>query len=310
VNSGNERPATVPPGVTAAAAHRQLLDLARRRREEPQSLLARYAFERLLYRIGQSVHADAFEVDGMELRVAGGVETPSTATRTLSISSLKQVLREICRAGVDVPDGIEFRPASVRARSLATAGASAQIHFRVDAAIAETIVRLPFRLDVVAAHGSRPLPRDYPTLLDLPPPRLRIRPFDEAFAAEKVLDVMAPLNGEVRMLDLLAVWRASVELEFSGPALARELRDRFLARPAAPAPSAPARPLIADTPDTRSRWRRLTADALARRTVPELGRAVRQVEAFVLPPFDANVLGKPFDWSWRPPGPWRSAWAR
>jgi hypothetical protein len=48
----------------AASARQRLLNLSRKTGEDLQLLLTRYAVERLLYRLGESPHADRFVLKG------------------------------------------------------------------------------------------------------------------------------------------------------------------------------------------------------------------------------------------------------
>ncbi len=51
----------------AASVRQRLHNLARERKEDFQLILSRYALERLLYRLGQSLHRDRFVVKGAVL---------------------------------------------------------------------------------------------------------------------------------------------------------------------------------------------------------------------------------------------------
>ncbi len=55
------------PKNVAASVRQRLQNLARERKEDFQLVLSRYAIERLLHRIGQSVHRDRFVVKGAML---------------------------------------------------------------------------------------------------------------------------------------------------------------------------------------------------------------------------------------------------
>jgi hypothetical protein len=55
------------PTNLAASVRQRLLNLARERGDEFQLILMRYGVERLLYRLGQSPHADAFVLKGAVL---------------------------------------------------------------------------------------------------------------------------------------------------------------------------------------------------------------------------------------------------
>ena len=55
------------PQNIAASVRQRLQNLARERKEDFQLVLSRYVLERLVYRIGQSLHRDRFVVKGAML---------------------------------------------------------------------------------------------------------------------------------------------------------------------------------------------------------------------------------------------------
>jgi len=88
------------------------------------TLLTRYAIERLLFRLSESKHRQRFVLKGAIL-FALWQETPHRVTRDLdllgfgdsSIEELQKVFREICEHEV-TNDGVVFDPASVKAEPI------------------------------------------------------------------------------------------------------------------------------------------------------------------------------------------------
>ena len=111
----------------AASVRQRLLNLARERREDFGLVLVRYATERLLYRLGQSPHADRFMVKGAVLFVLWS-GSPHRSTRDLDLlgsgpadeARMETVFRDLCAMVVE-EDGLVFDADSVSAGRIADA---------------------------------------------------------------------------------------------------------------------------------------------------------------------------------------------
>lgn len=104
----------------AASVRDRLKHAARQRGEVFQYVLTLYGLERLLYRLYQSPHADAFVLKGA-LLFQLWMDEPHRATRDMdllghgppSADLLEQIFNEVCTADVE-PDGLTFLGESVR----------------------------------------------------------------------------------------------------------------------------------------------------------------------------------------------------
>jgi hypothetical protein len=100
------------PKNVAASVRQRLQNLARERQEDFQFVLSRYALERLLYRIGQSLHRDRFVVKGAVLFHLWTDQT-CRPTRDIdllahgdhSVTHLEGIFREVCNQAVE-DDGL------------------------------------------------------------------------------------------------------------------------------------------------------------------------------------------------------------
>jgi hypothetical protein len=109
------------PRNLAASVHDRLLQLAKKQKEDFQTLLTRYCLERLLYRLSRSPHCEDFILKGA-LLFALWSEQPHRPTKVLdllgrgesSIERVEQLFRELCTQVVE-DDGLIFRPETVRA---------------------------------------------------------------------------------------------------------------------------------------------------------------------------------------------------
>lgn len=158
---------------------------------DPNVVLARYGIERFLYRLSRSHHAEQFVLKGALLLLVWLGETLRPTRDAdllgfgdLSDDALTKIFREVC--GVEVePDAVTFDAESVIIAAIreedAYGGRRVTLRGQLGAA------RLAIQLDIGIGDAVTPEPQslDYPSLLDLPRPRLRAYP-RETVVAEKL----------------------------------------------------------------------------------------------------------------------------
>ena len=183
--------------------------LARHARElgvDPNLVLTRYAVERFLYRLSRSEHAERFVLKGallMLVWLGEGLRPTSDAdllgTGNLSQQTLERILKEVVSQPVEA-DAVEFDLDSVDVEPIRAeddyGGWRATVRARIGAA------RLSVQVDVGIGDAVTPAPQwlDYPGLLDLPSPRLRIYP-RETVIAEKLHAIVLFGTRNSRMKD-------------------------------------------------------------------------------------------------------------
>jgi len=166
----------------AASVRARLLNIAKAQSVDFNQVLVRFALERMLYRLGQSAHADRFLLKGALLFTLW-YDMPHRATRDADLlgfgasdlASVAQTFRDV--ASVEVDDGICFDPASVKVEEIRKDAGYAGARIVMDADIARA--RCKTQIDVGFGDAVTPGPVDatYPVLLaDLPAPRLRTYP--------------------------------------------------------------------------------------------------------------------------------------
>jgi hypothetical protein len=166
----------------AASVRARLLNIAKAQGVDFNQVLVRFALERMLYRLGQSAHADRFLLKGALLFTLW-YDMPHRATRDADLlgfgasdlASVAQTFRDI--AGMAVDDGIRFDPASVKAEEIRKDAGYAGARVVIGADIAKA--RCKTQIDVGFGDAVTPGPVDavYPVLIaDLPAPRLRTYP--------------------------------------------------------------------------------------------------------------------------------------
>ena len=205
-------------------------------------VLTRYALERLLYRLGQSGHAERFLLKGA-LLFDLWFDIPHRPTRDADllgfgpaeIPILEDLFRAMCTLIVAPEDGIRFQAGTVRAEKIRKEASYSGIRVTLVGLLAGA--RCPLQVDVGFGDAVTPGPEpvDYPTILrGLPAPRLRAYP-PETVVAEK-LEAMVTLGvANSRMKDYFDLWVLASHADFDAETLTRAIRATF-ARRATPIP--------------------------------------------------------------------------
>ena len=156
-------PKNLPASVKA-----RLLNLAETRRETFNDLLARYGVERLLYRLGQSRHADRFLLKGAMLFVLWDDKMPRPTKDVdflgygrMEVDAVVAAFREIVATPVPA-DGLEFDAGSATGEEIREGQAYGGIRVKLEARLGTGRVRL--QVDVGSGDSLRPV-RKKPTFL-------------------------------------------------------------------------------------------------------------------------------------------------
>ena len=224
----------------AASIRQRLLNLSRERRENYDLILTRYGLERFLYRLANSEYAERFVLKGAMLIIIL-TETGHRPTKDLdllgygdhSAEALKALFQEVCRVEAE-PDGITFAPDSVQVEDIR----KDQEYQGKRVKLKGMLGQIPVNLQVDIGFGDVVVPEareiEYPTLLELPAPRIRAYP-KETVVAEKLQAMIALGMGNSRMKDFYDLWVMSgssslTEKPWPGPYRRRSIGDRRLFR--------------------------------------------------------------------------------
>jgi len=269
-------------------------------------ILIRYVLERLLFRLSASRHRDRFALKGAMLFVAW-TEDVIRPTRDLDLLGFgDSEIEEICSAfadilGTEVPDdGVVFDRDALAAEPIRAGQLYDGVRISVLAFVGSA--RVPVQIDV--GFGDAVTPgldeRDYPTLLDMPAPRLRTYP-RETVVAEKLEAIVSIGTRTSRMKDYYDLFCLARMFEFDGETLSAAIQATFDRRgtkvPTEPPPALSSG--FAQEADVNERWA-----AFVRRTPllvapPPLVELVDELQKFLLPPARmAASVGERFDrWS-------------
>lgn len=277
---------------------------------DPNLVLARYATERLLFRVSRSRHAERFVLKGALLLLVwlGENVRPTRDADLLGLGdlapdALARTIAEICALEVE-PDGLVFDAGSIRVNAIRPEDAYGGQRVTLVARLGPA--RLRVQLDIGIGDAVVPEPEwiDYPSLLDLPRPRVRAyRP--ETAIAEKVHAMVVLASKNSRMRDFFDVHALAMRQTFDGGRLAGALRATFeRRRTAMPAdPPVALTPAFAQIEGKRAQWAGFVRKS--RISTAPAESAIAGIGAFVGPVLAASAHGRRFAGTWPPGGPWK-----
>jgi predicted nucleotidyltransferase component of viral defense system len=295
----------------AASVRQRLLNLAHERNEEFQRVLIRYAIERLLYRLSLSEFSDRFMLKGAML-FSVWTDEPHRGTRDLDLwgrgasepEDLVDVFKRICAVAAD--DGVLFDPSSVMAARIREDNIYAGVRVRFVADLAGA--RIPMQVDVGYGDAIDPPPEEieYPTLIDMPPPRIKAYP-REVTVAEKLQAMVSLGITNSRLKDFYDLAELSRRFDFDGERVTAAIRSTFARRDSAVPVEPPAglTPEYYEDPARQAQWRGFLRRTAATDTTLVLAEVVERIRTFALPPMSAVASDEPFGLVWNSGGPWR-----
>lgn len=220
---------------TAASVRARLTNRAKANHRPFQEVLQHYGHERLLYRLAQSPHRGRFLLKGALLLNAWNAPA-SRPTRDIDllgyaendVAVMERMFREVCNVVV-VDDGLRFDATTLVGRRIKEDADYQGVRLTFVAFLERA--RIPMQIDIGFGDVVNPEAeeRDYPTLLDLPAPHLRMYP-RETVIAEK-FEAMVQLGTlNTRMKDFFDIWLLASQFDFTGPELAQAIEKTFANR--------------------------------------------------------------------------------
>jgi hypothetical protein len=287
----------------------KLLRYAKERRFDPNLILTRFAAERLLYRISISPHADRFVLKGAMLLVAwlGDMVRPTRdidllGFGDLSDASLSSLFAEV--AAIEVAeDGVTFDSTSISVAPIREEDAYGGKRVTLTGRLGT--VRLHVQVDIGIGDAVHPEPGwlEYPSLLDLPRPRLRAyRPATSV--AEKFHAMVTLGSKNSRMRDFYDIRALSQHEAFDGATLSDAIRATFERRGSV----VPVRAPLALTQEFADiEGKRLQWSAFLRKNgldAQPLDDVLHEVRDFLMPALEGLASRSRFERRWPPGGPW------
>lgn len=224
----------------AASVRQRLLNLRQAKNIEYNALLTQYAIERFLYRLSKSDLAERFVLKGaMLFRVwSGELHRPTKDLDLLgqgdpSPEAVADTVRQVIATPVP-DDGMIFGLDSIVADEIREEQAYGGIRIRLVAMLGNA--RIPMQIDVGFGDAVTPVAKvqEYPTLLGMDTPRLRMYP-PETVVAEKLeaAVVLGMTNSRMKdYYDLLVIFRTyDIDDQAQAKAIAATFKRRQTALP-------------------------------------------------------------------------------
>ncbi len=296
----------------AASVRARLRNLAGEKQAGFQRVLARYALERLLFRLGVSRYRERFLLKGAML-YAAWLHDPFRMTRDLDLLSLEEgeagrfvtIFRGICAQPVE-DDGLTFDTERIEAEPIREGGMHGGLRLRMSARLGAAVI--PVRIDIGFGDAVTPGPLEleYPVLLDQPAPRLNAYP-RETVVAEKFEAIVALDLANSRMKDFYDLLAMSRLFAFDGATLAAAIRATFETR-ATDVPRECPPPLtgtFSEDPGKARQWRSFLAREPLLVDESDLRKAIREVGDFVMPAAQAAIGDRMTPGRWTPGEGWK-----
>jgi predicted nucleotidyltransferase component of viral defense system len=281
----------------AASVRDRLLAMAAPKTDEFQDLLSRYVRERLLYRLSKSEWRERFVLKGATL-FAVWSKVPHRSTRDVDLLGLlppdpEQVaaaFRSVCEQEVE-PDGLVFHLDSVRARQILEQHPYQGIRVTMLATLKRT--RISLQVDIGTGDSVVPPAEEirYPTLLDMPAPRLKA--YSRYTVVAEKFSAMAELgmtNSRVR--DYYDIWVLTREFEFDGDVLRSAIDATFSRRSAETPAVSPVGLSDSYVADAQRFWPAFLKRSVSTESAVTLSEVVAGIRAFLEPVLSGQVKGQ------------------
>lgn len=296
----------------ARSVHTRLVRHAQERGIDPNAVLARFAAERLLYRLSRSADASRFVLKGALMLVVwlGDTLRPTRDADLLGFgeldaASLARTFRDLCALPVE-PDGLHFDPDTVAVAPIRAEDAYGGQRVTLVAHLGSA--RLRVQVDVGIGDAVVPEPRwiEYPSLLDLPRPRLLA--YQRETAVAEKLHAMVELgskNGRIR--DFFDVHELARLESFDGDPLAAAIGATFARRRTEVPRELPLAltPAFAALEGKAAQWQAFLRRVPGAAPAARFETVIEALERFAGPVLLAVGRETPFTAQWAPGGPWR-----
>ena len=292
----------------AASIRQRLLNIAREQKIEFQLILTRFSLERFLYRLSRSNYSKDFVLKGaMLFQVWGGaLHRPTRDLDLLSfgapdIAYFTKTITEICNQDFS-DDGLLFHSESLLLERIKEEdeyqGLRATLIATLDTA------RIPLQIDIGFGDAIIPAPVniEYPTLLNLPAPKLRAYS-KETVIAEKFHAMVHRGIANSRMKDFYDIWVLATTYQFEANVLKNAIKATFKRRETQPPIESPLALTaeFAEDPTKMVQWSAfIRKGKLLTLESATLKQVVPILEKFIMPAMVASTEDKRSDWIWDP----------
>lgn len=223
------------PKNVPASIRQRLLNLARERNDDFRLILTKYGLERILFRLSKSKYRRTLILKGallfsvwMKERYRPTRDADFLATGDSSPERFVQILKEIAAIEAE-EDGVRFDSKTVEAERIKEDADYKGVRVTLTAFLDRAEIPIQIDIGFGDAVWPGPVETEYPTLLDIPGPRLLAYP-RESVVSEK-LETMVKLGiANSRMKDFHDLHSLCTTFEFDGQTLVEAVRATFKQR--------------------------------------------------------------------------------
>lgn len=293
-----------------SSIHQRLLNLSKKEGQDYQFVLTRFALERFLYRLSKSPFSGQFILKGAMLFSiwTGQSHRPTKDLDLLGYcddnrETLIALIKKISATEVE-PDGLIFNAESIKLEDIREGQEYQGQRVRLTANLGRSQIQVQIDIgfgDVITPAAEE---IDYPSLLGLPCPRIRVYP-KETVISEKLQAMVALGMLNSRMKDYYDIWIISKQFDFKGSELANAIRATFDRRNTAMPEQEP--PGLTDefcTDQTKVvQWKAFLArNRLLSKDI--FSSVVNELRIFLMDPLMSAAKGDTFPKLWKAGGPW------
>ncbi len=289
-----------PKKNMGASVRARLANIAKAQGQSFDLMLNRYVIERVLYRLSVSKHAHHFVLKGATLLMTW-LDTPHRGTRDLDLLGfgddqpdvLTGIFRNVLTQTVD-DDGVTFDTNGLRVERIREDQIYGGVRLKTTASVGGAKIHVSIDVGFGDALEPGVETLDYPTLLDLPAPKLRAYA-RETVIAEKFQAMVALGRANTRMKDFYDIWVLCRTFTFEGDRLARAIAATFARRKTAIPATLPDALTSAFATDKakQDQWRAFAADVDI--DPGDLAAVIDQLAAFLMPHAEAATKASPKD---------------
>ncbi|MHB8077764.1 MAG: nucleotidyl transferase AbiEii/AbiGii toxin family protein [Candidatus Krumholzibacteriia bacterium] len=296
----------------AAAVPQRLLDLALQTGRPFGELLQSYALERWLYRLAQSEHRERFTLRGALMLATAGLPV-SRPTRDIDLlagpgvgrAGVRPAVGAICAQPVP-DDGLAFDPGSVRLSQMTGDDDHEGVRARFRGRLGTTSLAMQVDVGFGDVITPGPVELEYPALLDLPAPWLRVANRETA-VAEKFETMVRLGERDGRLQDFCDLWLLARHGAFDGRVLGEAVAATCGRRGTAPAAEpAGLTARFAGEPERQAAWSAYLRRSRLAGECGGLDEVVALLRAFLGTVAGALAEGRAHDAHWPAGGPWQT----
>lgn len=290
----------------------RLLNISRDKKEDFQLILIRFALERFLYRLSKSKYADQFILKGAFLFMVW-TEQQHRPTRDIdflcfgdsSAERLTRIFQEICCTEVE-PDGLVFDVHSISLSEIREEQEYEGQRVKLMALLGKA--RISLQIDVAFGDAITPHVHevDFPSLLEMPTPRIRTYP-KETVVAEKLQSIIYLGMQNSRMKDFFDLFWLSRVFPFDGNVLVKAIRATFQRRKTDIPSQLPL--ALSDefslNPVKQTQWKAFLNKNGMLELPENFTDIIAKLRKFLVPALNAAAGNDIFPLSWPSGGPWQ-----